>query len=252
MYLYDPKAIAQNDRLKADKQELGMDKDEPFNLGADPDLEPDKLPKQAVDTFLTGYYIIEDIKYTYSKSSPKPTENTKQVVTLLRREWPTRTENLINPPGLAEDATPEEKAEVIAENSPPPPPPESTPAPTSTPEPTPEPTPEEPLDIQITVPAQTSTQDVTQVFASHNTYPKFTGSWSANRELVEFEYFEAEIDGTLLTPGNGLSMKKNGTWVVDFANVGAIDSGTYTLEVYIEAEGKKFEASGQVTVIDQS
>ena len=137
MYLYEPSAIAQNDRLKADKQELGMDKDEPFNLGADPDLEPGKLPKQALDTFLTGYYIIEDIKYTYSKSSPKPTENTKQVVTLLRREWPTRTENLINPPGLAEDATPEEKAEVVAENSPPPPPPEPTPSPT--PEPTPPP-----------------------------------------------------------------------------------------------------------------
>ena len=47
-------------------------------------------------------------------------------------------------------------------------------------------------------------------------------------------------------------MKINGTWEVYFTNVGSIDPGTYTLEVYIKAEGKTFEASGQVTVIDQS
>ena len=94
MYHTDEKSIYQNERIKGDKKELGMDKDEPFDLGADPDMDPDRLPKQALDTFLSGYYIIEDIVYTYNN------EGTRQVVTLLRREWPTRTENLINPPGL--------------------------------------------------------------------------------------------------------------------------------------------------------
>jgi hypothetical protein len=130
MYIVNKKAIEQNERIKGDKKELGMDKDEPFNLGEDTEsITPGRSPSNALDTFLSGYYIIEDIVYRTSDGE------TKQHVTLLRREWPTRTENLLNPPGLAEDATPEKKAENIKENSPPPAPPEPTPAPT--PEPTP-------------------------------------------------------------------------------------------------------------------
>ena len=110
MYHVDEQSVYQNERIKGDKKELGMDKDEPFDLGADPDMDPERLPKQALDTFLSGYYIIEDIVYTYAN------EGTKQVVTLLRREWPTRTENLINPPGL-EDASDEEKADNLSKNS---------------------------------------------------------------------------------------------------------------------------------------
>jgi hypothetical protein len=129
MYITNKQAIEQNERIKGDKKELGMDKDEPFNLGEDTEsITPGRSPSNALDTFLSGYYIIEDILYRTSDGE------TKQYVTLLRREWPTRTENLINPPGL-EDATPEKKAENIKENSPPPPEPSPTPAPT--PEPTP-------------------------------------------------------------------------------------------------------------------
>ena len=51
MYHVDEKSIYQNERIKGDKKELGMDKDEPFDLGADPDMDPDRLPKQALDTF---------------------------------------------------------------------------------------------------------------------------------------------------------------------------------------------------------
>lgn len=250
MYHVNPDAIYQNERIKGDKKELGMDKDEPFNLGEDPDLDPERLPKQALDTFLSGYYIIEDIKYTYSAKDSKARNNAKQVVTLLRREWPTRTENLINPPGL-ENATDKEKSEKLAENSAPETTPEPTPQPTPAPTPTPTPEPDKPIDIQITVPAQTATQNVTSVWASNNVYPKFQGTWSANKTVTEFEYFGGEIDGTLLSPGNGISVKRGGTWVVDFQNIGSLDPGTYTLEIYIEAEGKRFDATGQVTVVDQ-
>lgn len=247
LYLYDPKAVYQNERIKGDKKELGMDKDEPFNLGEDPDNAPERLPKQALDTFLSGYYIIETIDYKYSS------EGTKQVVTLLRREWPTRTENLINPPGL-EDATDEEKAENLAKNSPSQP--EPTPAPTATPAPTPEPTPEPtsdiPLDIEITVPSQTASQNLSAPFASMNTYAKFTGTWTANKEVGLFDSFGGEIDGTLLGPGSGISFKRNGTWEVDMRNVGGLDAGSYTLDVYIKAEGQTFSSSGQVNVIDST
>lgn len=116
MYIVDKKAIEQNERIKGDKKELGMDKDEPFALAEDSeDIQEagTRSPSQALDSFLSGYYLIEDIVYRTEDGE------TKQTVTLLRREWPTRTENLINPPGL-EDATDEEKADNVAENSPPP------------------------------------------------------------------------------------------------------------------------------------
>ena len=95
MYLMDSQAIEQNERIKGDKKELGMDKDEPFSLGEDTEsitAEGKRSPSQALDTFLSGYYLIEDIVYRTEDGE------TKQTVTLLRREWPTRTENLINPP----------------------------------------------------------------------------------------------------------------------------------------------------------
>ena len=75
MYHVDEKSIYQNERIKGDKKELGMDKDEPFDLGADPDMDPDRLPKQALDTFLSGYYIIEDIVYTYNNEGTKTSCN---------------------------------------------------------------------------------------------------------------------------------------------------------------------------------
>ena len=116
MYITNPQAIEQNERIKGDKKELGMDKDEPFNLGEDTEdiaRAGKTSPDQALDSFLSGYYLIEDIIYRTDDGQ------TKQIVTLLRREWPTRTENLINPPGL-EEATDQEKADNVAKNSPPP------------------------------------------------------------------------------------------------------------------------------------
>ena len=108
MYITNPKAIQQNERIKGDKKELGMDKDEPFGLEeASEDLADvgKNSPSQSLDSFLSGYYIIESIIYEVEE------DVTKQTMILLRREWPTRTENLINPPGL-EDTTDEEKADI--------------------------------------------------------------------------------------------------------------------------------------------
>jgi len=234
MYIVNPKAIEQNERIKGDKKELGMDKDEPFNLGEDTEsIAPERSPSNALDTFLSGYYIIEDIVYSTSDGE------TKQYVTLLRREWPTRTENLINPPGLAEDATPKKKAENIKENSPAPPPPEPTPAPT----------PEVELDIQITMPSGTFEQDVTSAALSQNVYVIFEGKWTANKEVSAFDDWSAEIDGTSLDSGSGVQLKKDGRIIIDGSGgLGALDPKTYTLEITIKAEGKTFTKSGEVTI----
>ena len=76
-----------------------------------------------LDNFLTGFYVIGGITYMYSsQSEEKPV--IQQKITLLRREWPTRMNNIEE---AVNDSPPE----------PTPPPPEPTP------EPTPEPEPEE-------------------------------------------------------------------------------------------------------------
>ena len=247
MYITNPQAIEQNERIKGDKKELGMDKDEPFNLGEDTeDIQQagKRSPTQALDTFLSGYYLIEDIVYRTTNGE------TKQVVTLLRREWPTRTENLINPPGL-EDATDEEKAENLKENGPAEEPaPEPTPAPTPTPEPTPEPTPDVDLDIQIGFTNTSSTEESTEAKAfMNNGYAKFEGTWTANKDLQFFDGWEAELDGQSVGFNTGaMRVKKNGTWVFSLAELGLWGPGTYPLIITISAEGKTFTNQTDVTI----
>jgi hypothetical protein len=223
-----------------------MDKDEPFNLGPSDEVkESERDPNQALDTFLSGYYLIEDIVYKTEGNK------TNQVVTLLRREWPTRTENLINPPGL-EDASDEEKAENIKKNSPEPTPealPTATPAPT--PAPTPTPTPNVDLDIQIGFTITSSVEDTSSVWASGNTYAKFGGTWTANKELDSVDDWEADLDDTIIGAGSGMTLKKDGTWVLDLSQTGSFGTGTYPLIITIKAEGKTFTNQTTVTVTEK-
>ena len=251
MYITNKKAIEQNERIKGDKKELGMDKDEPFNLGEDTEsITPGRSPSNALDTFLSGYYIIEDIVYRTSDGE------TKQHVTLLRREWPTRTENLLNPPGLAKDATPEKKAENVKENSPPPP--EPTVAP---PTPTPTPAADVPLEVDVTMTGGDITQDAWSPFMSQNTFVILNGTWKANREVMfddAYAYVDqsgGEGDSWKITIGNGMRVKKDGTIIIDMYQEGGImEAGKYTVQVTLEAEGKKFniKPNGVVsfTVVD--
>jgi hypothetical protein len=240
MYIVNKKAIEQNERIKGDKKELGMDKDEPFNLGEDTEsITPGRSPSNALDTFLSGYYIIEDIVYRTTDGE------TKQHVTLLRREWPTRTDNLLNPPGLAEDATPEKKAENVKENSPPPPAPTATPAP---PTPTATPSADVPLEVEVTMNGGNITQDAWSPFMSQNTFVKLTGTWKANREIMFDDAYAivdqsgGEGDSFDINSGNGLRVKKDGTIILDMYETGGImEAGNYTVKVTLEAEGKKFK-----------
>ena len=82
--------------LKAGKAQvdtmIGVNKDK-SDKGFDTDQEIDEENTyevdQVKDEFLTGYYIIGGIKYCY-----KETEGITQVLTLLRREWPSRLGNI--------------------------------------------------------------------------------------------------------------------------------------------------------------
>ena len=45
-----------------------------------------------------------------------------------------------------------------------------------------------------------------------------------------------------------MSVKSNGTWVLDLTSTGAFDITTYDLTIEIQAEGKTFTASSPVTI----
>tara|TARA_B110000977_G_scaffold139412_1_gene176931 strand:+ start:1344 stop:3644 length:2301 start_codon:yes stop_codon:yes gene_type:complete len=238
MYITNPKAIQQNERIKGDKKELGMDQDEPFALGEDTEgiAESGKeSPSQALDTFLSGYYLIEDIVYRTEEGE------TKQIVTLLRREWPTRTENLINPPGL-EEAPVEEKAEAVAENSPPPP--EPTPAPTPEPTPVPEPEIVEPVEPILDLDLSPITKGRTQLGSWYQL--DLRALWTADdislvteTPSVEFKFIGAKevvVDGNVSMSESRHnvnmfeSVKYNITGVLEKATL-KDNEGDYTIEV---------------------
>lgn len=61
--------------------------DQPFDAGKAEDAND---AQQVMDRFLSGHYIIENIDYIIDE----PEGGLKQVVTLIRREWPTRIKNL--------------------------------------------------------------------------------------------------------------------------------------------------------------
>ena len=60
-------------------------KEAPIKGADEGEVTPDEKPNQMVDTFLSGYYVIENINYKYSVE-----DGMIQDVTLLRREWPSR------------------------------------------------------------------------------------------------------------------------------------------------------------------
>ena len=70
--------------VKKKKEELGMDVNKPA------DLDDEQSDKSAVDDFLSGFYVVGGIKYVYRKSD----QQIRQRMTLLRREWPARVNNL--------------------------------------------------------------------------------------------------------------------------------------------------------------
>ena len=125
------------DRLRADKS-LKEKK-------AKSEFDTDPVPKEGavanpatyvIDEFLSGYYIVGGIVYTFQRGFT----NVKQRLQLLRREWPTRINN-INPKTVAKAPTPTPKVpepEPVIPEPPIAPIPEPVPPPPPPPPPAPE------------------------------------------------------------------------------------------------------------------
>ena len=76
--------VAVDSAIKIKKEELG------FKTKPKADLEDNLSDKTAIDEFLSGFYIVGSIRYTFKKSEGI----VKQKMTLLRREWDSRINNL--------------------------------------------------------------------------------------------------------------------------------------------------------------
>ena len=86
LYHYDGVRAEASKQGDFKREEAGFT-DQPFGMAKGEDQND---AKQVVDRFLSGHYIIENIDYYIDD----PEQGLRQVVTLMRREWPTRIKNL--------------------------------------------------------------------------------------------------------------------------------------------------------------
>jgi hypothetical protein len=139
IHLYQKLPVAiytnQQDKLGADKVIKDAKKEKGFDTTVDEDTSTVEPGKYVIDEFLSAYYVVGGIEYTYKSGDP----SVKQKLKLLRREWPSRINN-INPETVAAQPTPAT-----------PPTPPLTPEPVETPAPPiPIPIPEIPIQGKYT------------------------------------------------------------------------------------------------------
>ena len=84
IYAYDSQKIEGMKAIKGAKEEKGF-KEAPLKGSDEGAITNDEEPNQMVDSFLSGYYVIENINIKYTVE-----DGMIQEVTLLRREWPSR------------------------------------------------------------------------------------------------------------------------------------------------------------------
>lgn len=78
--------VQADNEVKKRKEEDGFE----ASAGNDKDQNNSAVSRAKMDDFLSGYYVIAGIKYRYSRKMGKLT----QVLTLFRREWPSRINNI--------------------------------------------------------------------------------------------------------------------------------------------------------------
>lgn len=106
------------------------------------DKENPYIDKEVLDEFKSGYYIIDEIIYTFDKSAPS---QFIQKIKLLRREWPTKA-RFVNPEVMEAEPTP---APTPPKPAPVTPPPAPEPEPVAPPEPEPTPKPEPKFTLNV-------------------------------------------------------------------------------------------------------
>ena len=86
IYHYDGVKIEAEQKADQKREEAGLT-ERPLGAGK-PEGDPNDF-SQMMDKFISGYYIVENIDYRYDQENAVTTE-----LTLIRREWPSRSGNL--------------------------------------------------------------------------------------------------------------------------------------------------------------
>lgn len=234
----------------------------------------DKENLQMIDEFISGYYIIDQISYIYD---PSRASSFYQKIVLLRREWPSRLNNITketldSPTPALKDEKPapveavsvpeipasvaEKKEELIAD---------ATPVQTVEPEPVVN---NEQVDTVIELTFDQEGQTVTQNFPIvqggygnfSDKYLVLTGTWKSNKQNTVFNSAALTI-----TDGSGMDedgndafrLLKNGTWKYDAKvnsvrfltlNEGYAD-GPSTIELTANVDNKTFKLNGKFTLL---
>lgn len=223
---------------------------------------------QMIDEFVSGFYIIDQISYIYD---PSRASSFYQKIVLLRREWPSRINNInketVDTPAPAikdEKPTPVEAKPV----------PETPPAvvekkeepvidakPTQTVEPEPVQAQPENVEIDVQLTFDQGGKIVTQNFPKgkdtgmygsvSDKYITLTGTWKANKQNATFDSVSIDIidkDVTTAELYPAIKLLKNGTWKWDasYNRIRLYDvDGECKIYLEVGIEGKKFKLDGK-------
>jgi len=118
IYDIDPNSTKIRAELKETAKEIGTLNDNLTIKGSEDQVAAEESPNQVQNHFLSGYYVIENIDYTYDNNTNKMV----QELTLIRREWPAKAIDLHDPETPKSNTSTPSAAPAPAPESTPPPP----------------------------------------------------------------------------------------------------------------------------------
>jgi hypothetical protein len=217
IHLYQKLPVAiytnQQDKLGADKVIKDAKKEKGFDTVVDEDSSTVEPGKYVIDEFLSAYYVVGGIEYTFKAGDP----SVKQKLKLLRREWPSRINN-INPETVAAQPTPET----------PPPTPQPTPEPVEPPPP-----PEPPAKPEYTISGKIESRTKNWTSSVVQGEWKVTPEGSPAPSKINIEFKDSKTSATNLQPAQ---IDAAGKWTLNIAKE-QIPVGKYSVTAKLEAPG---------------
>jgi hypothetical protein len=231
IHLYQKLPVAiytnQQEKLGADKVIKTAKKEKGFETTVEDDKSTVEPGEYVIDEFLSAYYVVGGIEYTFKAGDP----SVKQKLKLLRREWPSRINN-INPETVAPQPTPA--------TAPPTPPP--------TPEPVePPPPPEPPAKPEYTVSGKIESRIKNWTASVVQGEWKVTPEGSPAPTKINIEFKDTKTSAMNLQPAQ---VAADGKWTLNIAKE-QIPVGKYSTTAKLEGpEGETAEGTlGNTSVV---
>lgn len=216
IHLYQKLPIAiytnQQEKLGADKVIKTAKKEKGFDTTVEEDKSTVDPGEYVLDEFLSAYYVVGGIEYTFKAGYP----SVKQKLKLLRREWPSRINN-INPETVAPQPTPAA-------------PPVTPPAPAPV---EPPPIPEPPAKPEYTVSGKIESKIKNWTESVVQGEWKVTPEGSPAPSKINIEFKDTKTSAYNLQPAQ---VAADGKWTLNIAKE-QIPVGKYNVTAKLEAPG---------------